>query len=220
MNYANGATKGGNDEEFFRSLNADDAQQRPPLNPEMFEDIIRKDRLKKKFVQKFTNLFNEEQPAQPAQPAQPTQPTPSTSAQPAEKPAEKSQPTVEERNSRSPSPELEMVPSTRPSLRRYTVIERFVIHPVPMKVQVMYSNMNNSWEHRIVYYVNQYWNPHVRFGSVLPMLLEMERDVGPGWRLDKVIRNDVVRSNAVPNSTITFCFPPNKELYSIWRRYI
>ncbi|KAA0195871.1 hypothetical protein FBUS_02866 [Fasciolopsis buskii] len=85
---------------------------------------------------------------------------------------------------------------------------------------VLYSSLPDEWDQKVMSYVNENWNEKNRLDSLYPIMLKLEQAFGPGWRLDNVIDYKVEDPEAVPQSTINFCFGKDPTIYSIWRQRV
>ncbi|CAH8464768.1 unnamed protein product [Dicrocoelium dendriticum] len=179
-----------NDEQFYAAFRSDARQPGIEINPGLFENIIKKDRAKMKFIQRFTNLFTGEKEER-------TDTTGAMNTEPKET---------------APLP----VSSCKCSCHVSATCSAKASEE--KQIYILYSDMDESCQDMIVDYLLRYWNPEVCFASAYLILLKLERERGPGWRLDKIFRRDTVREDAVPNSTFNFCFRSEHSMYSIWRQ--
>ncbi|TPP61846.1 hypothetical protein FGIG_12047 [Fasciola gigantica] len=92
--------------------------------------------------------------------------------------------------------------------------------PSDSRMEVLYSNLPDYWHETVVKYVSKNWNPNGRFASIYPILLKLEQEVGPCWRLDMIRNSKVIQPEAVPNSTLNFHIRDDPYMYSIWREKV
>ncbi|KAF7258968.1 hypothetical protein EG68_03995 [Paragonimus skrjabini miyazakii] len=184
-----------NDQEFYDAFKR--SRQPMPLNisPETFEEIIRRDHVKREFISKFTNIYEDVPPYRPS--------------------VDMRQPAVREsvpiRRSSPPHPQ------TPP---RYSTYEDSAVNYHPERITVLFSNMDKKWEPRVIKYLDQHWKSNACFASIYPILLKLEQNVGPGWRVDKIGSPRLVQNDAVPDSTLNFQFSPDRQIYSVWRQRV
>ncbi|VDP74274.1 unnamed protein product [Echinostoma caproni] len=88
------------------------------------------------------------------------------------------------------------------------------------RMHVLYSDLPRDWHRKVKSYVQKHWDCHGCFASIYPILLELERGIGPGWRLDRIPNGNAVRIEACPNSTLNFHFDEEPYIYSIWREKV
>ncbi|TGZ67713.1 hypothetical protein CRM22_004635 [Opisthorchis felineus] len=88
------------------------------------------------------------------------------------------------------------------------------------RTEVLYGNMDKELQARVIRHVNKYWDPKNAMPSIYPILLKLEREIGPGWRVDKIQNEQHVRADAVVKSTVNFKVSPDPTMYSIWRQQV
>lgn len=211
------------DQDFYNSLNAHKHHEAPAISPALFEDMIRRDKIKKDFVKKFTNVYDthDERPISQRSPViqyAGHQRTASPSSGRSSRHESPSRRVITERGAqRSGSPSSYGNPPY-PTARGESLI--LASDQGRNAVRILHSDLGKSTEAEIASYLDKYWNSECPFPSVYPMLLKLERETGPGWRLDKIGDKSKVNSDAWPNSTINFDFPPQRTMYSVWRQRV
>ncbi|KER24248.1 hypothetical protein T265_08040 [Opisthorchis viverrini] len=188
------------DETFYKAFQLEQNHSPSDIAPEVFEQIIREDAAKMKYVSKFTNLFEKtlNKPTSSEEPTIifPRVGVPSTTQQQAQ---------AVERSVEVTAPKISLSD------------QRATESPSP-RVHILSSQMDAYWTGKITEYLNRYYNAQGCFASVFPILLKLERRLGPGWRLDQIDDPMFVSEKALPNSTINFKFPPSPRSYTIWRQ--
>lgn len=179
-----------NDQEFYEAFNPKRKDEPLTITPALFDDLIRRDKMKKEFVKRFTNVYDGPEE------------TPRISQQQQQRPA--SPPRI---------PVREMPPyplRDSPSM--------IVRESSQQNVRIRYADIDRQTQDEIESYLSKYWSNECPFPSVYPMLLKLEREHGPGWRLDKVGEHDLIPRDAYPNSLINFTVAPHWTAFSIWRQ--
>ncbi|TGZ67710.1 hypothetical protein CRM22_004634 [Opisthorchis felineus] len=188
------------DETFYKAFQLEQNHYPSEIVPEVFEQIIREDAAKMKYVSKFTNLFektlNESTSSKEPTIIFPRVGVPSTTQQ---------QPQADE-------------PSVAGSAPKVSLSDQRAAECSSPRVRILSSQMDEYWTGKITEYLNRYYNAQGCFASVFPILLKLERRLGPGWRLDQIEDPMFVSAYALPNSTINFNFPPSPRNYTIWRQ--
>lgn len=88
------------------------------------------------------------------------------------------------------------------------------------RTEVVFGNMDKELQDRVMRHVNKYWNAQNPMPSIYPILLKLEREIGPGWRLDKIQTEKYIRADAVVKSTVNFKVSPDSTIFSIWRQQV
>ncbi|KAA0195875.1 hypothetical protein FBUS_02865 [Fasciolopsis buskii] len=180
------------DDESFRKAFSRGVTEPPSgISAATFEDIIRKDKAKADFISKWTNLFNEGY-----------ENAPPVALRPTEEPRRSAVTSVSKTQS---------IPSHH--------------HPTSLipsdnRMEVLFSNLPDYWHETVVKYVCKHWNPSGRFASIYPILLRLEQELGPCWRLDMIQNSKEIQQHAVPNSTLNFHIQDDPYMYSIWREKV
>ncbi|GAA55965.1 hypothetical protein CSKR_103040 [Clonorchis sinensis] len=188
------------DETFYRAFQLEQNHSPSDIVPEVFERIIREDAAKMKYVSKFTNLF-EKTLNEPTSSKEPTITFPRVGV-----------PSTTQKHPQANEP------SVGGSAPKAPLSDQRAAECPSPRVHILSSQMDAYWTGKITEYLNRYYNAQGCFASVFPILLKLERRLGPGWRLDQIDDPMFVSENALPNSTINFNFPPSLRNYTIWRQ--
>lgn len=183
-----------NDQDFYNAFDPTKKTSQSTISPDTFEDMIRKDKMKKDFVKKFTNVYE----------------APSSGSS--------SQNTIIIQNRDQHRQEVSSNNPPYPSSRGESLL--ITTDNAGQTARVLFCDLDRATESEIVSYLNKYWNNNCPFPSIFPMLSKLEREKGVGWRLDRISETTKINREAWPNSTINFDFPPQKAVFSIWRQMI
>ncbi|CAL8087517.1 unnamed protein product [Calicophoron daubneyi] len=186
-----------------------------------FEEAWRQEQLSKRFISQWNYAMDGR--GQPPQPLSTSQPAMMNNTQPAStQPAMNHAASTQSVTMRQHSPIIlnkshvsrisqayeSQLYDTSPDLPRSEMLD------------VLYSNMPDEWQRRASNYINAHWERGAEFASIYPLLLKLEKERGPGWRLDEIKNPKTVAPDAVGGSTFNFSFPKERAMYSVWRQRV